>query len=506
MRRPATFPPAARAATLLPVLGISVWTIVGACGGDAVTPPVGVESPVTSIALSPTERTIGVLGASFQIRALALATDGEALYGSFLDPQRFSWSSSAPDIATVTDEVHPVTGRQVRLVTGVAVGTATITATSDGLTDSITVTVRDRARPGWAVPIPGGIGIGNVMGPDGTVYVGTLDFATDRALWYAVSPGEGVRWTLELPITWNSIPAIGEDGTLYVGSRTGSGDEGFTGQFMAVDPAGSVRWMLEDLDGIRSSPAIGPDGTIYVAAGHHVYAVEPDGEIRWTFDAEDDVFVFGSPGIAADGTIYIGAEDARLYAIAPDGSLRWAFKTGERIRSSPAIGADGTIYVGSHDGRLYAIAPDGTERWNVPLVCGLPWGCQDVRSSPSVGPDGTIYVMVDGVFAMDPSGSIRWHYPGTNSGATPVLGADGTIYVANSAVLALDAGGTLLWDYRPEQAAGGSPIIGLDGTIIAAAGEELVGIVENAPANGGFAGAPWPQARGDRANTGRAGG
>ncbi len=58
----------------------------------------------------------------------------------------------------------------------------------------------------------------------------------------------------------------------------------------------------------------------------------------------------------------MGNEDHSLYAIRPDGSLRWTFETDDRIRSSPSIGPDGTIYFGSFDGRLYAVHPDGTER------------------------------------------------------------------------------------------------------------------------------------------------
>ena len=205
--------------------------------------------------------------------------------------------------------------------------------------------------------------------------------------------------------------------------------------------------------------------------------------------------------MAADGTIYVGGEDALLYAINPDGSLRWTFRTGDRIRSSPSIGTDGTIYFGSFDGRLYAVHPDGSELWSVEL----DW--RGIRSSPSIGPDGTIYVAADGLTAIDPDGSIRWEYPfGVRTGATPILGADGTVYFASLKIFALDAQGRLLWDYATEGTAGGSPLILPDGSIVAAAEDELVAIIETDPTNGGFEGAPWPQVRGDRANTGRAGG
>ena len=494
-----------------------MWSVclalaLGACGNDD-PPPTGPSEPdtvVDSIWVDPPERNIGVLGiATVSVGAAALNEGGDVLYGSTLDPGRFAWSSSAPDIATVDAVPHPhIEGREGRLVTGLSEGTATITATSQGVTGSMTVTVRDRAGLGWSVPIPEGISAGNVMGPDGTIYIGTNDHGADRSLWYAISPQGEVLWTMVLPLTGRSHPAIADDGTLYFGSRsTGAGD--FAGRLIAVDPGGTVRWILEDIEGIRSSPAIGSDGTIYVAGGHHVHAVDPQGKIQWTYETTDNAFFLSSPAIGSHGTIYVGGEDERLHAINPDGSLQWTFRTGDRIRSSPSIGTDGTVYFGSHDGRLYAIDPHGNERWSVNL------DERGIRSSPSIAPDGTIYVMAEGVTAIDPGGSVRWSYPiASRSGATPILGADGTIYLANitslggiaGIIFALDSQGRLLWEYPTEGAAGGSPVIGLDGAVVAAAEHELVAVVETDLTNGGYQGAPWPVARGDRANTGRAGG
>ena len=485
--------------------------VLAACGENEATPvgPVESDTVVSSIWVEPSERTIGVLGvAPFSVGAAALNENGDILYGTTRNPERFSWSSSATNIATIEKTTcrpdHPLpTARLCRLVKSESEGTATITATSQGVTGSTTVTVRDRARLAWSAPIPGGVDAGNVMGVDGTIYVGTNDFAASQTVWYAVSPQGGILWSLPLPLTGRTAPAIGEDGTLYFGSRS---TDTFVGHLSAVDPGGTVRWILEDLDGIRSSPAIGPDGTIHVAGGQHVYAVNPQGDIQWTYETEERAFVWSSPAIAGDGTVYVGGADGHLHAISPDGSLRWTFRTGDAIMSSPSIGVDGTIYFGSMDGRLYAVNPDGTERWSVLL------DQRGVQSSPSIGADGAVYVLGDGVVAVEPSGSIRWRYgSGEGGGATPIVGIDGSVYLTSGAfqggvVLALDARGELLWDYPTEDSAGGSPLIGLDGMIFAAAGRELIAITETEPTNGGHEGAPWPTVRGNRANTGRAGG
>jgi len=118
-----------------------------------------------------------------------------------------------------------------------------------------------------------------------------------------------------------------------------------------------------------NSPAIGSDGTIYVGSlDNNLYAINPDGTQKWTFATGD--FVESTPAIGSDGTIYVGSNDFfAFYAINPDGSQKWrAFSTGEDVTSSPAIGSDGTIYVGSNDNNLYAIIGSSGG-----LASGAPW-------------------------------------------------------------------------------------------------------------------------------------
>ena len=118
---------------------------------------------------------------------------------------------------------------------------------------------------------------------------------------------------------------------------------------------GTVKWSFETGGGVNFSPAIGTDGTIYVGSlDRKLYAINPDGTAKWSF--QTGLPVHSSPAIAPDGSIYVGSLDRKLYAINPDGTEKWSFQTGLPVHSSPAIGPDGTIYVGS-DG-LYAIYSD----------------------------------------------------------------------------------------------------------------------------------------------------
>jgi hypothetical protein len=146
----------------------------------------------------------------------------------------------------------------------------------------------------------------------------------------------------------------------------------------------ALKWSFATGGLVVSSPAIGADGTVYVGSrDNNLYAINPDGSQKWSFPTGD--WVESCPAIGADGTIYVGSYDDNLYAINPDGSQKWSFPTGGTVYSSPAIGADGTIYVGSYDYNLYAINPDGSQKWSFTTES---W----VFSSPAIGADGTIYV------------------------------------------------------------------------------------------------------------------
>ncbi len=157
-----------------------------------------------------------------------------------------------------------------------------------------------------------------------------------------------LKWNYTTDAEIFSSPAIGSDGTIYVGSTDRN--------LYAINPDGSLKWNYTTKSDITSSPAIGSDGTIYVGShDRNLYAINPDGSLKWNYTTND--VIFSSPAIGSDGTIYVGSHDHNLYAINPDGSLRWNYTTGDMVFSSPAIGSDGTIYVGSDDDNLYAIGP-----------------------------------------------------------------------------------------------------------------------------------------------------
>ena len=108
------------------VLIFSASLLVGACGSDGspaeVTPP----PQVATVEVSPSSPTLNALGASVQLSPVAKDASGNTISG-----KTFTWNSSAEGVATV----------QSGVVTAVANGTATITATTDAVSGSTDVTV-----------------------------------------------------------------------------------------------------------------------------------------------------------------------------------------------------------------------------------------------------------------------------------------------------------------------------------------------------------------------------
>ncbi len=71
---------------------------------------------------------------------------------------------------------------------------------------------------------------------------------------------------------------------------------------------------------MQSSPAIGSDGTVYVGSGYvnkKFYALSGKSGVKlWEF--ETGHCVDSSPAIGPDGTVYIGSHDKKVYAIKTD--------------------------------------------------------------------------------------------------------------------------------------------------------------------------------------------
>ena len=331
----------------------------------------------------------------------------------------------------------------------------------------------DTSTVKWIFPTGDRISGSAAIGEDGTIYIGTHDkYSWTGSRLYAIYPDgtEKWHWTPPSHKIFNfidSTPAVASDGTLYVGC----GDR----SLYALYPNGTLKWEFyasppwwwkwcKEYKGfVLTSPAISQDGTIYIGNNNHrLYAINPDGTQKWSYKTKGAIR--SSPAIGAHGTIYVGSHDKKLYAINPDGNLEWKYSTHGWVVSSPAIGPDGTVYVGSHDKKLHAINPDGSRQWKYP-TCG--W----IVSSPAIGADGTIYVGSNDrkLYAVNPDGTLQWKYS-TDCYilSSPAIDADGTIYVGSfdKKLHAVNPDGSSLWNYSTgNRIFYSSPVIASDGTI-----------------------------------------
>jgi len=261
-------------------------------------------------------------------------------------------------------------------------------------------------------------------------------------------------------------PAIGPDGTIYIGS----GDD----YVYALDGSkGTKKWRFKTNLMVTSTPAVASDGTIYVGSqDQKLYALNGEtGAKKWSFATHG--LIYPAPTIGLDGTVYIGSWDGKIYALnGANGVKKWEFQTAGPVTSDPAIGKDGTVYVGSHGGSLYALnGATGAQKWS--------FTAEEATNSPSIGADGTVYIgSWDGkVYALDGSnGTKKWEtQTGNEIYACPAVGLDGTVYIGSTdhRVYALDGKtGARKWAFVTGAPVEGSPAIGSDGTIYVGSGDQ----------------------------------
>jgi outer membrane protein assembly factor BamB len=166
---------------------------------------------------------------------------------------------------------------------------------------------------------------------------------------------QSFRWQYASGSPISAAPAVGVDGTVFLGSQDG--------QLHALNADGSLRWRFRTGGQIQSSPAVGSDGVVYFGSDDRgIYAVGPDGRRLWAAQARG--VVSASPVIAPDGTVIVGSRDGRLYAFSPEGTERWEYAANGAIYGSACVGSDGTVYFGTYNGWVYALNRDGQPMWS----------------------------------------------------------------------------------------------------------------------------------------------
>jgi len=306
-----------------------------------------------------------------------------------------------------------------------------------------------RIYDGWKLKLGDSIISTPTIGEDRTIYIGSRDNCLN-----AINPDGTLLWKFETGMWVDGKPCIGDDGTIYVGSRDY--------YLYAVNPDGSLKWSFQTGNEVFSSPTIGEDGTIYVGSvDGYFYALNPDGTLKWNYSADDSIW--SSPCFGLDGTIYFGSQDYNLYALNQDGTLKWKYATDYIIWGSPRIDENGTIYIGSCDKYLHAVNPDGSVKWKFLTE-------NTVYSAPAIGNDKSVYFgSYDGYFySLNSDGTLQWKIKAKDGiDNNPIIDDRGYIYTGDweGMFYAINPDGTIIWDFETGDMIGSSSAIGDNGMI-----------------------------------------
>jgi outer membrane protein assembly factor BamB len=274
----------------------------------------------------------------------------------------------------------------------------------------------------WQAPLPVNFTVGEAspLLHNGLLY---LVGPSGQILAQKADSGQ-TEWQRSLPTAFSASPALGSDGSLYLG--------GANGTFYALNPDGIIRWSFtpDEPNSFRlGGVALDENGILYTGGtAEAVYALNSQtGQEVWRFQARAPI---DSAPIVSKDRVYILALDQTLYALdRATGAYLWEFQTGQPISDiTPALTGNGDIVFGSSDTWLYSVDKLGYEKWSYIMQGAL-------SASPVIGPEGNVYApCADGrLYAFDVLGNLLWHYEtGAHIQAAPVVGENGKVYIGTS--------------------------------------------------------------------------
>lgn len=245
-----------------------------------------------------------------------------------------------------------------------------------------------------------------------------------------------IKWTFALgsSVDNNASPVVAADGTIYIGTSK---------SLFAINPNGTLKWKkygtaFDDIDS-DSAPAIGAAAVYFVRdlpssdpnwPGSALTALNPaDGAHLWSYPIYHTTY--GSPTIGSDGTIYVaggrtsGDNSGTLYAIRPNGTLKWKYEptgTGSSawIETSPAV-TDTAVYFVHNSFGLVRISTANVFQWQA-LGGTCCW------NQPTVGPNGIVLLGTGSMDfrAINPNGTPKWSIPVSSTMYSSATATDGT--------------------------------------------------------------------------------
>jgi PKD repeat protein len=297
--------------------------------------------------------------------------------------------------------------------------------------------------------------------------LGKIYFVADNGYLYKLNADGSFVWRFTAETGVSNTPAIGADGTIYIGAGT---------HLYALNPDGSQKWQSPPIGAPGLPCKIGPSGNVYCVSGDKfAYAFKPaDGSFAWDpvlyatkfnigraiaissedmlfFSSDEAVFCIdgntgapvwtkwmtfkpqGSLALSPDErSVYMFDDGAGFYALEADcgGEIYRVTTTGSGVFGNPtlAVAADGTLFAGSRYGTLFRIDPrDGSSDWNLPMPLG-----EEFRVAPVLDRSGRLYwTSYDEteLYCIEAGGAVEWTFTKGSRGTTYLsIGTDGTLY------------------------------------------------------------------------------
>lgn len=293
---------------------------------------------------------------------------------------------------------------------------------------------------------------------------------------------DGPEWEhTEGGVTTGNI-LISAAGTLYV---IRNHDE-----LVALSRSGNELWSYTPLPNeylLWSGPsAIGQDGTLFMHTFTNIFALTPDGQLKW--EVEPAVGLFGEISHGEDGTVYTIDGDDSVQAFSPEGEPLWTIPcTWPTDCRTPEHGPGGGLvqsaFTGWDEGYAQQVlwqldAVGGRSEISTFEASSAVVGAFDVRDNLYIigriqAPLGDLTCL----YALGPDGAEQWRreYDSGRRVSGPSIGADGRLYIAQTDrggpagstghLEAFTSGGTLLWDRSIAEELSGRPIIDADGNL-----------------------------------------
>ncbi len=376
------------------------------------------------------------VGQSGQLTVTAYDADNNVLSG-----REITWSSSDPARVQVDG-----TGK----ITAMSAGSATIRATSEGTSDSTTMTSLARPVADWSNVTEWVTYQGNLS------HTGYVDVTVDP-----VAFAEAWTVTIENAVALNPVTA--GNGSVFVSTNSYFG----TQSLRSVNAqTGAVRWTKTFTSATYGSvhgvhpPAYG-NGSVYVTTSGH------EDSFLWSFDALSGAQGLKSPygnqwsrykaPVVFNGAVYMaGGYYDGMYAFnATTGATLWFRQLPQVNEWSPAV-KDGRVYAYGFVNDYYSVGVSVFDATSGDTI----WTLKDDRllagGTPVLGGSNElITVRGDRLVSVNlGTKQVQWERSGSFSGTAAV--GNGTIYVISGQDLQArsESDGTLQWSWTPPE---GSP-------------------------------------------------